>query len=84
MALTLRVPKGAVKKIARKFASDYRDAAFGAKYAEHVPCVYNGLADLLSHRYDPTRSDDWHLPPRLQDVPRELVPVGHSSLRRLK
>ena len=83
MALTLKAPRGPVKKVARVFALDYADAAFEPEYAQHVPGVTNILADLLSRRYDPAHAAGWQLPPLLRDVPRVRVPVRDSNVWRL-
>ena len=53
VALTLRAPKGPVKRIARILALGYSEAAFEPTFAEHVAGVSKILADLLSRRHDP-------------------------------
>ena len=83
MALTLRAPKGPVKRIARELALDYSEAAFEPMFAEHVAGVSHVLADLLSRRHDSAHQRGWQLPALLCDVARAPAPLRGASFWRL-
>ena len=75
MAITLKAPRGPVKKVARELALDYAEAAFEPENAVHDASISDILADLLSRRYNQAHAAGWQLPPLLRHIPRVTMPV---------
>ena len=79
MALTLRGPKGAVKKIARELSFTYSLCSFEPRTATHIPGIANVVSDSLSRKYDPAHRAGWQLPACLQHVPQENIAARSAS-----
>ena len=72
---TLKAKGGGLRIIACEMALTMSRASFEPDLTIHTPGVCNDVADTLSRRFDPARSDRWQLPRALEHAQACTPPV---------
>ena len=74
LVLRMKAKPGPLKAIARELAMLLASSPYRPTSAYHIAGLTNVLADALSRKHDPNKSD-WHLPEQLKKVERTALPA---------
>ena len=74
LVLRMKAKPGALKAIAKELAMLLASSPYRPTSAYHIAGLTNLLADALSRKHDPNKTD-WHLPEQLKKVERTALPA---------
>ena len=74
VASALKGRGSALGLVARELAFEFGNCEYAPDVIEHLPGVANTTADVLSRRFDPSKSAQWQVPVLLHTVPEVSLP----------